>query len=251
MKRLLLLVIVLLAGFYIAWPAWTGWTIKTAIDAKDARALERGIDFPSVRESLRPAATAEVTKIFDTYQKQAGPTGALIASQVKGDVIPKIVESSLATMVTPENVIRIVTEGVPLKESLDRIIREQIGRVGGIQIPGMTGGSATPGQKGGLGNLGDIAGKMGIDPGKILGGLGGKPAPNPVQTVDDKPKQTGEPPAGQAGMGLANVKSFSFSGPLAFRVGLAKDAAQAAPDVEVEMGFKGAGWMVTGVYPRL
>ena len=252
MKRLLFLVIVALLGFYVAWPAWTGYQIQAAIQAKDSATLDRKIDFPGVRQSLRPAAGVKVAELFDRYQQKAGPTGALIAGQVKQEVTAKIVETALATLVTPDNLIRVANDGAKLKDSVERLLTEQIGRVG--SIPGLGGAPGAGPRAGGgpsagipsLGQLGEIAGKMGLEPGKIMGGLGGP--------KKEEPKAQPAPVGGAASepsYGLANIKRFSFLGPLAFEIGVAKDAAAAEPDVVTEMRFVGTDWKVTSVKPRL
>lgn len=257
MKRIIALVLVLLLGFYVAWPAWTGYQIKSALDAKDAAALERKIDFASVRTGLRPAATQKVGEMFEKMQGQAGPTGSLIASQLKGDVIPKIIDTSLNTLVTPGNLIRVVSEGGTWKDNAERILREQVGK---FPLPGLGGGEGGTRAGGGmglpggldLGALGGIADKMGINAGKALEGLGGlgglggnKPAPAPAPAPATGAK---EPPPQ---FGLGNIKRFAFLSPFAFEVGVAKDASATAPDVTAQMAFTGSDWKVVQVVPRL
>jgi Tol biopolymer transport system component len=60
MKRLIGLMILLLAAFYVGWPAWSGYQLKAALDRKDVETVGRKIDFPSVRQSLEPVVTREV-----------------------------------------------------------------------------------------------------------------------------------------------------------------------------------------------
>lgn len=251
MKRLIGLVILGLLGFYVLWPAWTGYQIKTALDAKDAAALDRKIDFASVRTGLRPAATGQVGEIFAKMQ-QAGPTGSLIVSQLKGDAIPMIVETSLNTLVTPANLIRVVNEGASWKESVERILREQIGK---FPLPGLGGGGegSTRGSglqlPGGLdlGGLGGLADKMGINTGKALEGLGGLGGSKPNSAPAPAPSAGGkEPPPS---FGLGNIKRFVFLSPFAFEVGVAKDANASAPDVKAQFAFTGGDWKLTQVVP--
>lgn len=256
MKRLIGLIILGLLGFYVAWPAWSGYQIKSALDAKDAATLERKIDFAGVRTGLRPAATQKVGEMFEKMQGQAGPTGALIATQLKGDVIPKIVDTSLSTLVTPGNLIRVVHDGGAWKDSVERILREQVGK---FPLPGLGGGGEGGTRAGGgmglpggldLGGLAGMAEKFGVNPGKALeglgglGGLGGKPAPAPAPA----PAAGNAPPPS---FGLGNIKRFAFLGPLAFEVGVAKDANAGAPDVTAQMAFTGGDWRVVQVVPRL
>jgi hypothetical protein len=53
------LAIVLAGLFYLAWPAWSAYQLKIALESGDVLGVERGIDFPSVRNSLRPAVMAK------------------------------------------------------------------------------------------------------------------------------------------------------------------------------------------------
>ena len=109
----------------------------------------------------------------------------------------------------------------------------------GIQIPGVQ----LPG------GIGQIAGRLGI-PG--LPGMGGGAA-----KVEGAPASAASSPAAAGGnappsaFGYRNIKRFSFLGPLAFEVGVAKDEAAVEPDVVVEMRFVGGDWRVVGVKPRI
>ena len=244
MKRLLLLAVALLLGFYIAWPGWSAYQIDSAIKAKDSETLERKIDFPSVRVSLRPAFAQKVSELYDLQLQQAGKTGALIGGQLKQDVVPGMVDVLLVALVTPQSLIRVAHEGGRLKESVDRLLGEEMGRSG--RLPGIGGGTGqtTGGLQlpGGLGNLGELAGKFGIGQGTAADGKKPEPAPLPKSAA---------PPAAAPGYGFDNIKLFNIVGPLAFEIGVAKDRAAAEPDVIAEMRFTGMDWKVTAVRPRL
>jgi hypothetical protein len=245
MKRLLLLVVVLLLGFYVAWPGWSAYQIDSAIKAKDTATLEHKIDFPSVRVSLRPAFTQKVSELYDLQLKQAGGTGALLGGQLKKDLIPGMVELLLNAIVTPENAIRVVHEGGQVKDSVDRWLSEEMARSGKLPglIPGggagQTGGFQVPG---GPGNVGEIAGKLGFGQG------GGGQLQTPAAQPAPKPAPVSAPPPSY---GIENIKTFSILGPLAFEIGVAKDKAATEPDVTAEMRFTGMDWKVTGVRLRL
>jgi hypothetical protein len=249
MKRLIGLIVLALLGFYVAWPAWTGYQIKTAIDAGDAATLDRKIDFASVRAGLKPAATVRVSEMFDRMQSQAGPTGSLIATQIKGDVVPKIVETSLATLVTPENLIRVVKDGRAWKESVDSILREQIGKFPGIGGDGTTrgGGLQLPGGVELPGGLSGLADKWSGKALEGLNSLGKKPDAGPAPAPAPSAGGTAPSPA----FGIGNVKRFAFLGPLAFEVGVAKDAAASEAEVLVQLAFTGGDWRVVQVVPRM
>jgi len=241
MRRILLVVICLLLAFYVGWPLWSALQLRTALKAEDAAGVEKRIDFPSVRASMRPAITQKVGESFDALTNQAGPSGALIATQLKPQVLPKVVDTTLDSLVTAQNVIRLANDAGPMKERIERIVRDQLGKLPGLPAGAggtIPGGMALPG---GLpGGLGQIAGQL---------GLGGKPA-SPVQTV---PTTAPTAPATGAGTeyGLSNIKRFAFTGPFGFEIGLAKDASATQPDVTAQMGFTGADWKLTGLVPRL
>jgi Protein of unknown function (DUF2939) len=224
--------VVLLLGFYVAWPAWSGYTIRNALQTQNAQALAAKVDFDQLRASLRPAVTAKVGEGFDRYQAQLGPTGGLILGQFKNDAIPKIVEASLRTLLTPEMMIRIASEAGPIKETIERVMREQMGR--GLPAAGLPAGDGAAGADGGRG--------LGARLGRIMRG-GNQPAES------DSPAAPAEQPKRK--FSLANIKSFAFNGPLSFQVGLAKDPAAGAPDVTAQMSFTGGDWKLTGLVPRL
>ncbi len=257
MKRLIGLLVLVLLLFYVAWPGWTGYQIATAIKAKDEATLDRKISFPDVRESLRPVATQKVGEFYEQLKQQVGPLGAAIANNIKSDVGATVADTALKTLVTAPNLIRVVNEGGSLKQNAERILQEQIGKSGGL--PGLSGLGGKPGGNaasgggmqlpGGIqlpGGLGQFAGKIGIDPKQIPGvGGGAKPeaAPTPAATAPS----AGDAPA----FGLSNIKRFGFLGPLAFEIGVAKDAKAAESDVLVEMRFVGGDWRVVGVKPKI
>ncbi len=246
MKRLIAIFILLLLGFYVAWPGWSGYQIATAIKARDNATLERKIAFADVRETLKPLAVQKVGEVYDQQLKaQAGPAGAAILNQIKADVVPKIVDTALLHLVTAPNLIRVVNDRGALKENAERILKEQIGKIG---LPGLGGGSAAGGGANIQlpGGLGQIAGRLGI-PG--VGGAAPKaePAMSPSASTPVATDANATPPS----FGYANIKRFGFLGPLAFEVGIAKDAAAADSDVVVEMRFVAGDWRVVGVKPRI
>ena len=272
MKRLIALIVLAVLAFYVAWPGWTGYQVATAIKAKDSATLERKISFNDVRESLKPATMQKIGEVYDSFKSQAGPAGAAIVAQIKADVVPKIADTALTHLVTAGNLIRVVNDGGSLKENAERILQEQVGKIG---LPGLggaglgsiagkpSGGTAAGGGLQLPGGLGQLAGKMGLDPKQIPGlgggqipGLGGGAAPKAETSAPDpNPTPSGRPPAAtdasHSGFGIANIKGFRFLGPMAFEIGVAKDAKAAEHDVMVEMRFVGGDWRVVGVRPRV
>jgi Protein of unknown function (DUF2939) len=244
MKRLIALALLLLVGFYVAWPAWSGYQIHQAIHAGNNGLLEAKIDFPRVRTSLRPVISAKISEGLEKFQAQSGGLGAVLG-QLKGDIVPKLVDTTLANVVNSNTIMRVATEGGTVKDAIERIVREQVGKGGGLPDMGALGDKVP-------GGLGGLAGGLG----GLMGGLG-KPKPNnPVRDVT--PDDNSQPPAGKeqaaakpAKFSLANIKGFRMHGPFSFGIGVAKDATAAEPDVTAELSFTGGDWKVTGLVPKL
>src|SRR5690606_1943913 len=170
--------------------------------------LNARIDFPSVRVSLKPAVAAKVDKVVTDALRRAGTMGGALADQLKGQVMPRIVDGVLNALVTPEMLIRIHASGKSLKETLDGLVMERASAaqgLGGFMIVPQD----EPGAGGTRSKIEEIAGSLGIDTGKVLGGgvAGEAVAREPVEVL---PAKGGAKPK----YGLGNIKHFSFNGPL-------------------------------------
>lgn len=253
MKRLIFLLALVAVAFYGLWPAYSGYEIKSALEAKDAARLSSKVDFPSVRESMRPAVSARVEELFKEALKKAGPAAGALTDQVKTKYMPGIVDAVLASTVTPETLIRIHSQGLRFKDALERIAVEKVssstagGGLGGLLGGGGAGG--TSGEAGGglLGTIGKAAEKYGFDAGKALGGLGKKKD----QAGSDTAAASGAAGSEAPKYGLDNIKYAGLNGPLGLAIGVAKDPAAADADLTVEMGFVGTDWKLTGLVPKL
>jgi len=253
MKTLGFLALLLGAVFYIAWPAYSGYEIRGALEDRDQVRLSSKIDFPSVRASLRPAVAAKVENELALALKKVGAGGAALNDETKARFMPRIIDGVLNGLVTPEMLIRIHEQGGNLKEAINAIVAERAKRADGLAeiLGGFGAGDATgqPGSPtgGGFGKLGEIAEKLGIDPGKALGGLlAKKEEPQAdVQALDLTAKK---PPRRY---GFDNIKHFGLNGPLAVAVGVARDPAAREPDVTAEMSFVDGDWKLTGLVPKL
>ncbi len=256
MRRLIGLLVVAALAFYVAWPAWSAWRIAGALTSKDAAALDAKVDFPAVRESLRPAVTAELGKRIEQEMRNLGPLAGAVGGEIKTKMQGQLVEQALAALVTPETVIRIAHDGGDIAASVEKVLGDAAGQLGAV-AGGATGNSGS-GSGGGLGGiLGQVIGAAGSNPGAVVGGgelagvlgkaLGGlkKPAETPVPAAD-----SGKP-AAKRSFGLGNIKSFRFAGPFAFNIAVARDAAKPTPDATVGMSFTGADWKLTRVVPNL
>ena len=251
MKRLLTLLLLLLAGFYVGWPAYSGYEIKTALEAKDAATLSSKIDFESVKASLRPAATVEAEQSLTESVEKSGVAAGILSAEIARKVLPALVDASLNSLVTPENIIRIYSDGRAVKDTLARIVREQIGKSGGLAGLGALIGKPAPGgeaKTGAFSGAIDAVGKAtGIDLGKVVT----KTAP--VRTVTEPASDPASAASSEKpkGYGIGNIKHFGLAGPLSVELGVAKDAGATEPDVTAEMTFRGTDWILTGLRPRV
>jgi hypothetical protein len=215
MRRLLAIVLVLLialAGFYVAWPAWTAYQIRQSIEANDPAALERNIDFVSVRARAKPLVAAQMQQSLDELQRQAGPIGAAIAGQLRESLGATLADAAIDSILTPQNVIRLAREGKNISRALKDIARERASRGSTNETTPPTTEPTTS---------------------------GGVPAP-------------GAPAARQRHrLSLDNIKSYRITGPLTIEVGVALDPAASGPDVVAELAFSGGGWKVVGLVPQL
>jgi hypothetical protein len=252
MKRLLTLALLLLAGFYVGWPAYSGYEIKTALEAKDAAALSSKIDFASVKESLRPAATLEAERSLNDTVEKSGAAAGILGAEIAKKVLPALVDASLDRLVTPENIIRIYSDGRAVKDSLSRIVKDQIGKSGGIAGLGALIGKPAPE---GDTQTGSLTGILDAVVGKATGGDAGKAVTKaaPVRTVTEP---ASEPIAAASqqkprAYGIGNIKHFALTGPLSVELGVAKEPEAKEADVAAEMTFRGTDWVLTALRPRI
>ena len=243
MAKILGVGLLVLLGFYVAWPAYSLMSVKNALNSDNVPLLAAKVDFPSVRQSLTPAVTTEVERAVAAAVAQGGAENAALLGQLKTQMVPKLVELALATIVTPESLMRIYREGGDMRKTISVIVSEKMGGGGGLGgLAGVLGGGGG-GKPGGLNDL--LGGKLG-------GSWGKKDAPG--QTAPVAPAPAPAPAAasgGKASFSTANIKRFSMNGPLGFSVGVAKDTAATEPDVNTDVAFTGMDWKIVGVRPRI
>jgi hypothetical protein len=139
---------------------------------------------------------------------------------MSAETLPKLVEASLDTLLTPQAVIRLHAEGKSLKDFMATMKSEKPG-------------------------LADQVGGFVRD-------LLGKPSPTPAPTPDAAAMPAAAPIVPESKrLGFGNIKSVGFEGPFAVSVGLARDPAASGPDLTATMSFTGTGWRVTGLVPRI
>jgi len=259
MKRLLLLIVLLGLGFYVAWPAWSGYQIKSALETGDAETLRNKIDFVSVRESLRPAASHHAEGMMsDALQQAGGPVSNILDDDAKAALLPKIVDTTLNRVVTPQNLIRISRHGGTIKDAVAKIVKEQMsGSLGGLAGLSKLGKVKIGGQDGDAGTDLDIGGLVGGIVGAATGGkksgLGdlfgdGSKKRQTAVAPDPAPKQ--QKTAKKRKFSLDNIKTFGLAGPLGLQLGVAQDPKAKQADITAEMGFRGFDWKLVALRPK-
>ena len=167
-------------------------------------------------------------------------------------MVPTATEQVLKTLVTPGNAIKIANGTGSVASRVSALVSEQVGKVADFSkisgLGGLLGGNNDAGSKpSGLGGAlgGALLGKARE---ALSGGATrsqGAEKPAPVQS-EPAPEDDAEP-----SFGLSNIKSFGFSGPLAFEVGVAQDPAGTESDVTARMEFVDFDWKLTALRPRL
>lgn len=252
MKKLLALIVLAIFGFYAAWPIYSGWRLMNAMNNGDAAGLANLVDFDSVRRSMRPAVESQISQRVDEQVAQMNPLVGKMAGEMKSQITAQLADTVLAQAVTPDNVIRIAREGGNFAGTVEKIVLEQMSKVGGLLgLPGGTSGGGTPaipgglgGVLGGLGGLGGAVGQLGV-PG-MRGGAKVDSAPAPAPAPKSADASSAKP-----SYGLSNIKSFGFAGPLGLSLSVARDPAAAKPDLTTVMRFTGSDWKITDVVPHL
>ena len=109
MKKFLLLLLVVGTGAYAYWPYRAVTKLEDALRAADKDALERIVDFPAVRQSLKDQFKAKVAADALDAGRSETPAGAaekakMATALFAGAVADKVIES----MVTPEAITRLL-----------------------------------------------------------------------------------------------------------------------------------------------
>lgn len=219
MRLLTGLAIVSAGFFYVAWPAWSAYQLKLALESGDVAGVERGIDFPAVRNSLRPAVTAGIEQNLKEATKGT-PGSDLIIEKVSKDTLPKLVEASLDTLLTPQSLIRLHAEGKSIREFINTM------KSGSPDLAGQLGGFVR-----------DFFGTK-TDPNSIPAGVGVSATATPIVPQSRR-------------LGIGNIKSVGLDGPLGVSIGLSRDPKATAADLTATLSFEGTGWRVTRLVPRL
>ena len=132
MKKFLALVIVLLLGFYLAWPAYSGWRINSALKSKSPDVLAKLIDFRSVRRSMRKPVMRQVNTRMESVMKDLGAATGIVGAQIPPERVKKIVNGALRDVVNPNSMIDIHSKGGDVTGAIKRAVMKQINDLGGI-----------------------------------------------------------------------------------------------------------------------
>jgi hypothetical protein len=127
MKKLSLLILVLGMGYYIAWPAWSAYELEDAIKTRDLATPARKIDFPSVRASLRASS---VEKLAELHDRPNSLLSAASSERNRNGAGTPIVDQLLERTATPDGLLRITREEVPLRTSIERLLRDHMNPAG-------------------------------------------------------------------------------------------------------------------------
>lgn len=261
MKKLLALVVALL-GFYVAWPAYTGYEIHAALEADDADLLDRKIDFPQVRQSIREPVMVQIEDRIGQILGNIGAAIGVTADDVDMNRIGAIVDGALAEVIAPNRLGGIYRRGGDVTGEIQQAVLRQIEKSGGfasLLSKGTTGGDSSGSGVnvsigginisdgiGGLLNSGS-SGNVLSDVAKQLGGSGGDLA---GQLFPKSGAASNGTRSGRGAFGIANIKSFGFVGPLGMEVGIAKNGEAQAPDVTARMNFQDLDWKLTRLTPH-
>jgi hypothetical protein len=230
MARIFTICILAMLGFYVAWPVYSAFAIKSAVASGNADQLATKIDFDQLRSSLKPSVTLEVEKAMTAALQQGGKDNAQLLAQLKVGLMPSVVEIALATIVTPDSLLRIYQEGGDVKKTITKIVNEKMGGGALGALSGIASGKSN-------GGLSDIF--------KTIGKVTAPEVPQPAA------EQQAVQPLVSTSFGIKNIKSFAMTGLASFSVGVANSAAATLPDAVIDMAFTGYDWKVVGVRPRV
>ena len=105
----LVALVVLVAGLYAGSPYWAVRDLQAAAKAGDAEKLERLVDFPSVRESMKSQLNAMMLKSMQSDPEMSDNPFAGLALLM----VPAIIDRSVETLVTPDAIGTMLMTGDP------------------------------------------------------------------------------------------------------------------------------------------
>jgi hypothetical protein len=119
-----LLAAVLLAVLYALWPVYTALEIREALIAGDTATLNRKVDWPSLRASLKSSLSPETVARLAADPNAPQPS---LWERIKAVVAPAMAETVIDRYVTPEN--------LPMLLGYQRVYRGTVRPALGLQEP--------------------------------------------------------------------------------------------------------------------
>ena len=129
MRKLLILPLLLLLPLaYAAWPAWSAWQLRAAVKARDLAAIERRVDWPTLRANLKRTIAGNLQDESKT------PDAGFFTKAVRRTIGPFVANRLIDVTVTPRTLSHVLA---------GRLLPDEIKReVSGGAAPGDTAGEA-------------------------------------------------------------------------------------------------------------
>ena len=103
MRKLLILPpVLLLVLAYAAWPYWSAWQLRAAVKARDLPAIERGVDWPTLRANLKQTISANLKD--ETRSPEAGAVSRVL----KRTFGPFVANRVIDVAVTPRSLAQLL-----------------------------------------------------------------------------------------------------------------------------------------------
>ena len=108
MRKLLFLPLLLIPLAYTAWPAWSAWQLRAAVKARDLVAIERKVDWTTLRANLKRTIAANLKDdskspgagyFTKAFKRTLGPlvTDTLIDAAVRPRTLAHVLAGRLLT----------------------------------------------------------------------------------------------------------------------------------------------------------
>ena len=120
MRKLPILPLLLIPLAYAAWPAWSAWQLRAAVKARDLAAIERKVDWTTLRANLKQTIAANLKD--DSKAPDAGfftktikrTLGPLVANKlIDAAVTPRTLAHVLAGRLLTREIVRDASSGEP------------------------------------------------------------------------------------------------------------------------------------------
>jgi hypothetical protein len=115
MRKLLFLPVIVpaLALAYAAWPVWSAWQLRSAVKARDLAAIERGVDWPTLRANLKQTIAANLE------DRSRRPETGYVGKALQRTLGPFVAARVVDVAVTPGTLARILAGRLGASEAKD------------------------------------------------------------------------------------------------------------------------------------